>query len=62
MYFNSSLKLKTHPSRERKNIKILEFRDHLEDIGVGGRIILIESSRNGTEETDWIDLIQERNR
>jgi hypothetical protein len=40
MYFNSSLKLKTHPRRERKNVKFPEVRDHLEDVDVGGKIIL----------------------
>jgi exopolyphosphatase/pppGpp-phosphohydrolase len=37
MYFNSSLKLITHPSRERKNVNVSEVR---EDIVLGGRIIL----------------------
>jgi hypothetical protein len=31
MYFNSSVKLKMHPSRERKNVKVSEVRDNLED-------------------------------
>jgi hypothetical protein len=33
---------------------------HLEDLGADGKIILHESSRNGTGGVDWIDLAQDR--
>jgi hypothetical protein len=37
-------------------------RDHLEDPGVDGRIILNESSRSGMGGINWIDMAQNRDR
>jgi len=40
----------------------LRERDHLEDLGVDGRIILKLIFKNGLGGMDWIDLAQERDR
>ena len=38
----------------------LRERDHLEDSGVDGRIILRWTFRSGMWVTDWIDVVQGR--
>jgi hypothetical protein len=40
----------------------LRESDHLEDIGVDGRIILKWIFRKSVRDVDWIGLAQERNR
>ena len=37
-------------------------RDHLEDLGVDGRLILKRSFKKWDEVVDWIDLAQDRER
>jgi hypothetical protein len=37
-------------------------RDHLEDLGVGGRIILKWIFKKWDGDIDWFDVAQERNR
>ena len=40
----------------------LKERDHLEDQGVDGRIILTRIFRKCDRDMDWIDLAQDRDR
>jgi hypothetical protein len=40
----------------------LEGRNHLEDLGIDGRIILKCIFENWDEGLDWIDLVQDRDR
>jgi hypothetical protein len=39
-----------------------ERKNHLEDLGVDGRIILKWTTRNETRGTDWTNLDQDRDR
>jgi len=40
----------------------LRERDHLEDTGIDGRIILIGCLRSGIGGMNWVDLAQDRDR
>jgi hypothetical protein len=40
----------------------MKEKEHLEDLGTDGRIILKRSSRSGMGGKDWIDVAQDRDR